>query len=223
MARQASVPPPRVPAPAPVENIPPVEARRPPKPAGVLFGAGDTPPVAAYEPPPAYGPSAGASTPYLPPLPAPSSGLPSWLLMLIVAGVVGGIVAGAVWWKRRGSAESPAAAEAAERGPVSAPASAHRYGKFIELSGFRITEDARKRAMVTVAVTNHSGADIGDLDLKVTLKTPDGKEIGAATLKASRLGPFASTDASGPLSTKLRAYEFPDWQFIRADFEITSP
>lgn len=143
--------------------------------------------------------------------------------MLIVAGVVGGIVAGAVWWKRRGSEDAPAAAsQAVDTATAATPTSAHRYGKFIELSGFRITEDARKRATVTAAVTNHSGADIGDLDLKVTLKTPDGKEIGTATMKAAGLGPFTSADASGALQTKLRAYEFPDWQFIRADFEITS-
>lgn len=143
--------------------------------------------------------------------------------MLIVAGVVGGIVAGAVWWKRRGTTESTAAtASAADTATAATPTSAHRYAKFIELSGFRITEDARKRPTVTTAVTNHSGADIGDMDLKVTLKTPDGKEIGTASLKASGLGPFKSVDASGPLVTKLRAYEFPDWQFIRAEFEITS-
>jgi hypothetical protein len=143
--------------------------------------------------------------------------------MLIVAGVVGAIVAGAVWFKRRGSTEAaPTAAASSETAVVATPASAHRYGKIIELSGFRITEDARKRATVVAAVTNHSAADIGDIDLKVTLKTPDGTEIGTATMKAAGLGPFASTDATGALTTKLRAYEFPDWQFIRADFEITS-
>jgi hypothetical protein len=198
--------------PPPVESVPPVEARRPPKPAGVLFGAGEPAPPPAYETP-AYAPQPSAAPSYLPP-PAPSSGLPSWLLMLIVAGVVGGIVAGAVWWKRRGTTESTAAtASAADTATAATPTSAHRYAKFIELSGFRITEDARKRPTVTTAVTNHS---------KVTLKTPDGKEIGTASLKASGLGPFKSVDASGPLVTKLRAYEFPDWQFIRAEFEITS-
>jgi hypothetical protein len=142
--------------------------------------------------------------------------------MLIVAAVVGGIVAGAVWFKRRGSDESPSAAAATEAGPVTAAASSHRYAKFIELSGFRITEDSRKRPTFMAAVTNHSGADIGDLEMTVTLKTPDGKEIGTSELKATKLGPFSSVDASGPLATKLRAYEFPDWQFIRAEFEITS-
>lgn len=143
--------------------------------------------------------------------------------MLIVAGVVGGIVAGAVWFKRRGSSETPATtASSMETATVATSTSAHRYAKFIELSGFRITEDARKRPTVAAAVTNHSGADIGDMDLRVTLKTPDGKEIGTASLKATGLGPFQSVDASGALATKLRAYEFPDWQFIRADFEITS-
>jgi hypothetical protein len=157
------------------------------------------------------------------PPPAPSGGLPSWLLMLIVAGVVGGIVAGAVWLKRRGSDESaPTASAAAETGAVTTSRTPHRYGKFIEVSGFRITEDPRKRPTLVAAVTNHSGADIGDVELSVTLKTPDGKEVGTSSLKASGLGPFGSTDASGPLSTKLRAYEFPDWQFLRAEFEITS-
>jgi hypothetical protein len=37
------------------------------------------------------------------------------------------------------------------------------------------------------------------------------------------LGPQEVKDISATALTKLRIYEMPDWQFIRAEVEITSP
>ncbi len=144
--------------------------------------------------------------------------------MILVALVVGGIVGGAVWFKRRGSsaASETTASAVPNNGLAATPVAAHRYGKYIELSGFRISEDARKRATVIVAVTNHSGADMGTLQFKLTMKSSDGTEVGTAALSAANLGPFATVDASGAFKTEMRAYELPDWQFLRAEFEITS-
>lgn len=143
--------------------------------------------------------------------------------MLLVALIVGGIVAGAVWLKRR-SAEAPAsdsAPIASESSPAAASAG-HRYARFIELSGFRISEDAKRRATVRLAVTNHNAADLGDLSLTVTLKNSEGQELGTSDIKLASLEPLSSVDVTAPFKTKLRAYEVPDWQFIRAEFEITS-
>ncbi len=144
--------------------------------------------------------------------------------MALVAVVVVGIVAGAVWFKRNQSDEIPAADEAAMT-TESAPAVAsggHRYAKFIELSGFRVTEDSRRRASMKMAVTNHSTADLGGLTLVVTLKTSQGKDVGTSNVTVASLGPLETVDVNAPLKTSLRAYELPDWQFIRAEFQITS-
>jgi hypothetical protein len=37
------------------------------------------------------------------------------------------------------------------------------------------------------------------------------------------LGPQENKDVTVTVPTKLRLYELPDWQFLRAQFEITSP
>lgn len=146
--------------------------------------------------------------------------------MLLVALVVGGVVAGAVWLKRRSAESTDAVAH--ESAPVtgestpSAASAGHRYAKFVELSGFRISEDSRQRATLKLAVTNHSTADIGDIEMGVTLKTTDGRDLGTATIKANGLGPLTTAEVTAPLKTKLRAYELPDWQFVRAEFQITS-
>lgn len=146
--------------------------------------------------------------------------------MLLVAFLVGAVVAGAVWLKRRSSdAPETAVSNTAPVNEESAPSAAgagHRYAKFVELSGFRLSEDSRQRANIKMAVTNHSSADIGDLEMTVTLKTTDGKDIGTIQVNAKGLGPLATTEVTAPFKTKMRAYELPDWQFIRAEFQITS-
>jgi hypothetical protein len=37
------------------------------------------------------------------------------------------------------------------------------------------------------------------------------------------LSPYEAKNMRAPLESKLRVYELPDWQFIRADVTITSP
>lgn len=224
----AVAPPPRVQAPPaqPIwANVAPepapweAEPGRPPKPAGVLFGGGSEvpppqgPPMPVAAPPPAY----------MPPPPAPSAGMPSWLLMILVAAVVGAIVAGAVWFKQRSSGTAETAAESTPASAASVPNGTHRLAKFLELTGFRLSEDAKQRANVRMVVVNHSAADLADLTMNVTFKTPQGKIVGTAEVKVPNVAPLGSTDVSAPLKTTERAYELPDWQFVRAEFEITSP
>jgi len=42
-------------------------------------------------------------------------------------------------------------------------------------------------------------------------------------VKVPALGPLETRDVSAAGKTTLRAYEMPDWQFLRADYEILSP
>ena len=41
--------------------------------------------------------------------------------------------------------------------------------------------------------------------------------------KIPALGPQEDHDVLATTKTKLRVYEMPDWQFLRAEFDITSP
>ncbi|MEQ1946295.1 MAG: hypothetical protein ABL995_03850 [Bryobacteraceae bacterium] len=105
--------------------------------------------------------------------------------------------------------------------------SKHPVAKYLELAGFRLSESGAGKLTVKFAVINHSNADVGDLDLHIKLLTtaaaagdPPITEFDA---KVAGLGPLETKDASGTAITKLRVYEMPDWQFIKADAEITSP
>jgi len=103
----------------------------------------------------------------------------------------------------------------------------HPLAKYLELSGYRITETAPGKLNIKLAVVNHSEADIGDLTLKIKLVTtaakPDDQPITEFEAKVPALGPQELKDVTATAATKLRIYELPDWQFIRAAVEITSP
>jgi hypothetical protein len=121
--------------------------------------------------------------------------------------------------------------QAKKTGPVeptsAIPTKKHPLAKFVELSGFRISEAGSGKLKVKFVVINHSEADIADLGVKVRLSTssakPDDPPIGEFEVKVPSLGPEEVQDVSATVASKLRLYELPDWQFLRAEFEITSP
>jgi hypothetical protein len=129
------------------------------------------------------------------------------------------------------SSPAPVATQAksgeAPRTATSVISSKHPLAKYLELGGFRLSEMGSGKIVVKFAVINHSDADIGDLALSVKLTTtaakPEDPPITQFDVKVPALGPQEIKDVSATASTKLRIYEMPDWQFIRAEAEITSP
>jgi hypothetical protein len=113
-------------------------------------------------------------------------------------------------------------------GPGPAAASGKNpLDKYLELSAFRLSESGAGKLKIIFAATNHSNADLGDLTVKVRLVTSTYKQgdepITAFEAKTPSLGPQETHDVTATANTKLRLYELPDWQFLRADFDITSP
>ena len=104
------------------------------------------------------------------------------------------------------------------------PASSNPVAKYIELSGFRIIEKKPGTLAVTFAVTNHSDADIGNLQMTVNLRTtaakPDDPPLATFSTRVEGLGPEELKEGHAEVSTKLRAYELPDWQFLTSDFTV---
>jgi hypothetical protein len=126
---------------------------------------------------------------------------------------------------------APDTKQTKKTGPPEPPGSAaaigkHPLNKYIEVMGFRMAETSGKLNL-TFAVVNHSEADIGDLGLKIKLTTsaakPEDPAISEFEAKVPALGPHENKDVTVTVPTKLRIYELPDWQFLRAQFEITSP
>jgi len=112
--------------------------------------------------------------------------------------------------------------------PTSAtPTKKHPLAKYIELVGFRLSEAGGGKLKVKFVVVNHSEADIGDLGVRVRLTTgsakPDDDPIATFDVKVPALGPEEIQDVSATTPSKLRIYELPDWQFLKAEFEILSP
>jgi len=150
--------------------------------------------------------------------------------MVLATVVFAGIVAGAVWLKRRGSdspVEAEAIGEAKSAATTPVEGGAHRLSKHLELSGFRLSEAAGQRGQVKMVVVNHSAADTGDIEMNLTLRDvnakPGADPVGTAVVKVPAIEPNGYQEATAPLKTKRRIYELPDWQFLRAEFEITSP
>ena len=223
---QVAAPPVAVPQ-QPMTNQPTVQ-QMPPQ------AAAPQPQYQAAPPPPEPRGYAPAPAPtyqtvsYMPPV-QQTQGLPSWLITLLVFGGLLGL--GAAFYflylpstKREGS-EAVAKVESAEGAPEGAKISkVNPLTKQLEITGLRITEDARKKLQVRMIVINHSNADMGEVKLNITLSSAAGNGqqtlLGKFPLTVSDLGPMEAKETKGSLAINLRAYELPDWQFLKASAEI---
>jgi hypothetical protein len=130
-----------------------------------------------------------------------------------------------------GCSSSPPAdkqAKAANTIPAHTTASntSNPFAKYVELVAFRINEKGPGKLQVQFGVVNHSEADIGEMKLNINLGTtaakPGDPPLITFPAKVS-LGPSDLKNVSVEVPTKLRAYELPDWQFLKVDFQITDP
>lgn len=149
-------------------------------------------------------------------------------------GVAGGLLLGG-WLlygflTKRGEAGqtgSPAATPFETPPPVSTPAGAAagepqtvNLAKHVEAAGIRIIEE-RKKPQLRIMIVNHSAADLADLAGTIVIKAKEGQNtVGTLEFKLPELRSYEAKEIGGPLTTKLRAYEMPDWQFLHAELEL---
>ncbi len=198
---------------------PPLETEAPPP------LEADAPPPARSLPssPPADLRSLIVPAPPAPPQPPPGRiAVPGWLMsvMFTLVFVVIGLTLLLVKQARQ-PAPAPVVSKAAQIESVQAVSTAQPDPAFkdLELIGFRLTEDDKQKCILQFVAVNHSGADMGELNLKAQLMVVSSKDkqpVGTFAFKTS-LGPYESKDVKAPLDTKMRVYELPDWQFLRAD------
>ena len=161
--------------------------------------------------------------------PVPGGGLPTWLMTVLFAGLFAALGAGIYWLV--GSRTPSAVSGAGNMTPVENPAAkagamTHPYQKYIEISGVRFIENAKKKPEVKFVVVNHSAAELDGLSGNVTLwaRTQKSEEDAAGTFSFNTsLRPWETKDLSAPLTTKHRIYELPDWQNLSTDIQITAP
>ena len=125
------------------------------------------------------------------------------------------------------SSSTPDKQAKAGTSPQVVPASSNPVAKYIELVGIRVTEKSPGKLHVQFGVVNHSEADIGDIvmdiNLRATVAKPGEPPLVSFSTKIPALGPEDLKEVSIEVPTKLRAYELPDWQFLKSDFQITEP
>jgi hypothetical protein len=171
-------------------------------------------------PPPGY---------YLPNQPRRTLTLPVWLMTVLFAVGVAGVVFAMVTLMStsKGSAGSGPAPTAAVENPSAKPGTkASPMQKYIEISGVRFTTDAKKKVLVRFVLINHSTADINGLAGNVTVwgSTKKSEEDAQGSLSfTTNLGALESKELTVPFTTKLRIYELADWQNITTDVQITAP
>jgi hypothetical protein len=152
--------------------------------------------------------------------------MPSWLVLLLVAGGLGAALFG--FYRLMGGGDSGAAAKKGgleQPGPIGS-SSKHPYARHLEVTGLRLSEDGG-RIKIQYVIVNHSAGELSDLALKVALlpkgSKPEDPPLAVLDVKVGALAPYEARDMSAHAKMKIRSYEMPDWQFLRADFEITSP
>jgi len=129
-----------------------------------------------------------------------------------------------------GCSSSPAAkttTSTSQPQPQRIAPSSNPVAKYIEVTGFRINEKGPGKLQIRFAVVNHSDADIGNIVMGVNLRPTTSKSdeppLATFNVRVDGLGPEDLKEVNAEVPTKLRVYELPDWQFIRADFQITEP
>jgi len=157
--------------------------------------------------------------------------LPPWLMTIVFALGIGGIVFGIYTVLQ--TSKSPAgtvggsAPAAAVESPAAKPGTkTNPLQKHIEIAGVRFSQDAKKKTLVTFVIINHSEAEISGLAGNVTIwgRTQKSEEDAQGTFSfTTDLAPFQQKEISAPLNTKLKIYELPDWQNITTDIQITAP
>jgi hypothetical protein len=140
--------------------------------------------------------------------------------MVVVAGVLAGIYF--LIPKARTGAATAAAPEPAAQPPTAPAASAHPLAKDVELTGIRITQGRNQRVQVRLIAVNHSGAELPETKLRVSLKRGQ-EEIMDFPFTLPSLGPHESKEITASTQTRLRGYEMPDWQFVKAEFTDAQP
>lgn len=164
--------------------------------------------------------------------PPPRRGMPTWLLSIVFALAFVGLGAGVYWaiqhFKEGGSAVSASGTATTTEAPATkAGAKPNPYQKFVEVTGVRLYQDAKKKVAARFLVVNHSESDMADLAAKVEIRGRTAKEgeepVGTFTFKVPSLGPNESKELNVPVDTKLKVYELPDWQMIDTRVHVTAP
>lgn len=193
------------------------------------------PPQPQYQPPPVQ--QQYAPQPVAPPPPPPPAqqvyyvgaddhkkSIPPWLAAVLACAAVAAVVFAVVYFARGNRAESGASTSKAGVAKPAAPGGA--YAKYLELTGFRITEQKGKKLAVQFLAVNHGSVDLSGIEGVITLQVKgDANADPAVTFKFSieNVPAFGAKEIEVKTFTQQRKFfDMPDWQFLNPVIEFTS-
>ncbi len=143
--------------------------------------------------------------------------LPGWAAALLAFVAVGAVAGGVVYFTgNRSSSRAPIEKKTTTGGT---------YAKFLEITGFRITEVGKKTKVQFLAV-NHGAADLSGVEGIITLQIKgDPNAEPAATFKFAieNIPAFGAKEIEvSTFTQKRKFFDMPDWQFINPVVEFTS-
>jgi len=161
--------------------------------------------------------------------------LPGWAVSFLVMLALLVIGVGVVFYflpVAHSSAENQApaveghgnASQPASPPPVPAQPAVHPLAQFVEVTGFRIVVDFNKKSEIHYLVVNHSGSDLSDVTVYVTLRTANAKPgqppLCRFSFRAPSLGPFESKEMTSSIEKLSRSITLPEWQDLRPEVQI---
>ena len=162
--------------------------------------------------------------------PEPRSHVPAWLMTIgFTLAFVG--LGSAIYWGLNHSRGGSGAAAQPAAAPVENPAAQgnakpHPLAKYLELAGMRFVGDKNKTEARFLLI-NHSEAEItnfaANVIIRIRSQKPEEEPVGTLSFKIADVGPNESKEVTAPLTTRMKIYELPDWQFLVTDLQITSP
>src|SRR5687768_15099071 len=194
-------------------------------------------------PPPAAPPTAPPTTTAPPSAAAPEAGQPQvqyvyvdrprqpgWLVALLVAIALVGIGGAAYYFllpsvraSREGADSPKVSLETPKEGASTEVSAAARMRKYLEITGLRIIEQ-KQRPQLKYVIVNHSSAELaaikGSLVLRASNAAPDAPPVAVVPIEIPSLDAYGVQEVTTTLKTNLRAYEMPDWQFLKAELQL---
>ena len=151
--------------------------------------------------------------------------VPGWLISFLVMATL--LVAGiAVVFYLLPASHTTADAKSAAPEPVVTPAvePSHPLAQYIEVTGIRFVMDLTKKSEIHYLVVNHSGSELTDMTVFVTVRAANAKAgqppLCRFSFRSAGLGPFESKEMTSPIEKLAHPVTLPDWHDLRADVQI---
>jgi hypothetical protein len=124
------------------------------------------------------------------------------------------------------ASHTTADAKTAAPEPAAAPVveSSHPLAQYVEVTGIRFVMDLNKKSEIQYLVVNHSGAELSDMTVFVTVRAANAKAgqppLCRFSFRSTGLGPFESKEMTSPIEKMARPVALPDWHDLRAEVQI---